>query len=967
MPNLRSIFQKSFCSNKKRYCDSENNRILFFQVRLLSCICSIAADNSVALLNIKEQRCHLLASQHPYPVTQISWRPLHDFMLVRLTNGDVYIWEMETGHLDRVVGSSRAEAILSACNIEKLPGQVDVPVQSRKKNRHVMQQLHKRLKMHTPVQSPSNTPRGTPVHAVPPPTPQPPFKLPQSPIHFQPLHLSSVSVADALVAYIDIETLIVTLSSEKLLPENGRTTATTQSASPRDSPLLKRNNQSVANQPIPNQASRLVKLLFSILHSWGLVPDIDKELISRFNVHPLKMDVSPPCFAAIVSGTLFSLLPGWQAILNKRTKNVGDNSVQQGSSTNPFSKDLIASSDSNAWSLRCYWAAGAMITASRLMPLVSLANAADCLEQTLSHLPVKQPVAPPRPPPPSASQQQPAPGGPPPKRPPPPAKPGQDAQLWLQISTMYTVLLPDLIGKKYKSPPIQTLANRFHDQCLPVREAAQALLSAELSRIGPEGRRKMVETWAPYLPLVSGSTNNPTATLSAGLPQFLSSSESLDDLHDLVCPTLKAGSTFRQYDAVDLRRLQAIAVILLSFIGSDFGQAVVSPSSKDTPAMQQQMDRQQQQAKPIVEGFSVADGNLAQITASALAHLVASPIDQLNSLAAVRRAAAALIGRGFAIWEPYLDISQVLLALLNLCPAATLEQHSAWNAFLATSEHHQALAQFVPLSPATDASRTARHALSLIASARPKQFIVSIATEVRRFYASLASQPSLGNLSALSQGTAEGNDPKSPVALLYSRNEIMRLLDTLVERNPNDVCELLLEAVDIAVFCIDPSALRGRQLMDFIPHLARIPAVAFCIHSQRIAVGGRTGLLVFYEPPKNVSSASGTYARFLSQAVNAHAGQAVTEVMFSPDGRHLASYSAGHRKVSFWQPASSSLFSSSSSQLMKLVRSIPAPNVAMEQIAAAQRALPRLLFWSDRSTLHLRLGTGPNDEYKFSL
>jgi hypothetical protein len=33
----------------------------------------------------------------------------------------------------------------------------------------------------------------------------------------------------------------------------------------------------------------------------------------------------------------------------------------------------------------------------------------------------------------------------------------------------------------------------------------------------------------------------------------------------------------------------------------------------------------------------------------------------------LRRAAIDLIGRGFTVWEPFLDVSKVLLALLELC------------------------------------------------------------------------------------------------------------------------------------------------------------------------------------------------------------------------------------------------------------------------------------------------------------
>lgn len=35
---------------------------------------------------------------------------------------------------------------------------------------------------------------------------------------------------------------------------------------------------------------------------------------------------------------------------------------------------------------------------------------------------------------------------------------------------------------------------------IKIREAAQALLLAELRRIGPDGRRDVVEQWGPFLP-----------------------------------------------------------------------------------------------------------------------------------------------------------------------------------------------------------------------------------------------------------------------------------------------------------------------------------------------------------------------------------------------------------------------------------------------------------------------------------
>lgn len=46
----------------------------------------------------------------------------------------------------------------------------------------------------------------------------------------------------------------------------------------------------------------------------------------------------------------------------------------------------------------------------------------------------------------------------------------------------------------------------------------------------------------------------------------------------------------------------------------------------------------------------------------ALAHLLLSPpTSKLPGHTPLRRAAIDLIGRGFTVWEPYLDVSKVLL------------------------------------------------------------------------------------------------------------------------------------------------------------------------------------------------------------------------------------------------------------------------------------------------------------------
>ena len=84
--------------------------------RVLQCICSIASDHSVALLSLKECKPVMVASRHLFQVVFVKWRPLDDYLLVKCSDGGVFVWQIETGNLDRVAHGLLAEDILNAAD-----------------------------------------------------------------------------------------------------------------------------------------------------------------------------------------------------------------------------------------------------------------------------------------------------------------------------------------------------------------------------------------------------------------------------------------------------------------------------------------------------------------------------------------------------------------------------------------------------------------------------------------------------------------------------------------------------------------------------------------------------------------------------------------------------------------------------------------------------------------------------------
>ena len=124
-------------------------------------------------------------------------------------------------------------------------------------------------------------------------------------------------------------------------------------------------------------------------------------------------------------------------------------------------------------------------------------------------------------------------------------------------------------------------------------------------------------------------------------------------------------------------------------------------------------------SRPLSLGELLLAPRVVHLTSKALMYILLKSQSQASrvvSHTSMRRGAIDLIGRGFPLWEPYMDVSSVLMALLDLCPE--------------NKNHQPSFSKGLPLSPVADSRRSARHALTLIATARPLVFITTLAKEV---------------------------------------------------------------------------------------------------------------------------------------------------------------------------------------------------------------------------------------------
>ncbi|XP_070535704.1 WD repeat-containing protein 7-like [Ptychodera flava] len=975
--------------------------------RVQGCICSVASDHSVALLSLRDRKCMMLAGRHLFPVRVIKWRPADDFLLIGCTDDTVYVWQMETGHLDRIVYGSTALEIMNACDeTVKADEAMLSPAQS------IAQALRRRSL--TPLKNAAqrsiiaaanqalgaNTTSGDGQ------------KTASNSLMIQPIR-ANVKDYDSHVLFFDTEALIVQLlTDDNLIPgiitpestanlTDSQKTAEKQKSSPklaekvagfikkeiqkqmgddsdsdsdvesqepkRKSALAVKEDPEYHNRKSKNLTlleSNLTldisQLFMSCLHAWGLDPSLDQICLTKLG---LLKPHSAVCFGLFSRGGHMSLMmPGWHKFPKDAQTQAAP--TEQASSTALSAKEALEQKKSAKESLEqkisakpgimektnrashlSHWELSRAVTTQHLLSVISVANTLMSMnnasfvihssisktkksrKRTYSHgiaitadsdsdiSTEGDNLA-------DLTPQQ-----------------AQIKQGWSLLAALHCVLLPDLLGSTYYKPPqLEMLARRWQDRCLEVREAAQALLLAELRRIGSEGRQEVLNSWAPYLPnyvdpqmslmshvqstegekLTRGAESQPEASGGEETTDAENEEEILSGLYagqiiGDILPTTGGSPARKVSTSFESRRKQATAIVMLGVVGAEFGAEM-------TPSKGHGSKRNVQEA-----GFGLKDYSLARHTAKALTFLLLQPPSvKLPAHTPIRRAAIDLIGRGFTVWEPYMDVSAMLLGMLELC--------------CDSEKHATAIKSGLPLSPAADSCRTAHHALSLIATARPSVFITTMAREVARHQ-------------ALAANTQYPASILNSSPLVKAKPEILRIIELLIDKMQNEVAELLVEVMDIVVHCLDPAQLKARGLSEVFPAITRFSMVSYCANSRRVAVGARSGALAMYDQ-----------RTAKCQMISGHQN-AVTAVSFSADGKYLATYSYGDHKLCFWQTGST-LFGAIG--LGSGTKCVKCYNTVKFQ-ASNQHTLLKMvkLYWLNNKTAALNLSSGT--EYRFTV
>lgn len=250
----------------------------------------------------------------------------------------------------------------------------------------------------------------------------------------------------------------------------------------------------------------IAQLLLSLLHSWGLDNDLDRVCQVKLG---LLRPMVPICFGLLSKANQMSLfLPTWNsAILVDEEMSTDESiisSILDNKLTSSFPEIKKREQLTRIFTSHTHWELSTTLTSNHLLAIIalsqtlmSMSNATFVPEQERNRKRHRQ----------STrvnwsktdeeheemyTQQQ-----------------AQIKQGWSLLATLHCILLPDKVveagAKNFKRPQVEMMAKRWQHHCVEVREAAQSLLLAELSRMGPKGRKALVDAWAQYLPLYTQS------------------------------------------------------------------------------------------------------------------------------------------------------------------------------------------------------------------------------------------------------------------------------------------------------------------------------------------------------------------------------------------------------------------------------------------------------------------------------
>jgi len=495
---------------------------------------------------------------------------------------------------------------------------------------------------------------------------------------------------------------------------------------------------------------------------------------------------------------------------------------------------------------------------------------------------------------------------------------------WSHVTALHCIVLPERVPSGYCAPLLPHLAVKWQDRCMEVREASQALFLRELRRIGFSGRQQLVNEWYPYI-VRRRDLNAPEALeklVSTELPRVSPFTQYY------INTPVKSVSSVCLEDEEGPSDSYAISVIVLGVLVAEFSNEV---ELKNVRAHVASPDRRE----AIKSSFLLTHDMLKMLSYALMAQLTQTP-SVLPLHSPLRRAAVDLIGRGFTVWGEFMNLTAVIMTLLELQtdPSVSLETKRA----IAQSGNLPGTGNKERLAAASTV-RAAYQASILIANTRPQHLINCLSKEIMTFKCDVEAGLTVQSLTPF---------PSSYHTILdKARYPIYLLVQNVLEKTKTrDIAPILVKVVEIVLFCIDTEQFKTRTLGDLVPSLTRNPLIDYCASTQQVAVGSAEGLVHMFD----IKSSK-------CHPLHAHSAP-ITALSLSPNGRALITYSEREGKLTIWQ-SSAGILSLMSPGPLKLVRCVDTlPVVSVDSYPKVAQ-----FKWDTSRSVHLCLPDGTRKLY----
>ncbi|KAI8801576.1 hypothetical protein BJ742DRAFT_684998 [Cladochytrium replicatum] len=408
-------------------------------------VMSLAKDHSIALVDIEDLQVIYRFSGHSSAIVGIHWRKMDENFIVSCADSSIFVWQMRTGHLDRVVSGQLAQDILAdadvnltvreygleyhAVNIKRtmtafpVHSAVTAPpplLISLVNVKRLISDIYSGQQILSPTASPRNStnelqPRNTPFMRG----------------------YSNVSEEDEHSPDTPRTATRGRRSVSDLPGEQRRSSAASESSPTRTvvaglqpfKAKSKENSEtgggkSDVKDGVPD--STVVQSIYSALMSWGVDEEVDRVCEERLGLAKPGAHVAYCIRGA--GGYLSILAPA--ADLSRRT-----------------------------------WTISPTLTASRLLKILSLSRA------VLSMTGLEEEAS--------------------------------------TIITHYGAMLPNHIGPAMKMPSFSYLAKYWQDPMVDIQQASRSMFSSALLKMPLQDKNTVLEYWKPHLPTIARNLGTP--------------------------------------------------------------------------------------------------------------------------------------------------------------------------------------------------------------------------------------------------------------------------------------------------------------------------------------------------------------------------------------------------------------------------------------------------------------------------